>query len=122
MTVFDPSTLHQLVDDAEGRPFLLELAGTYRRMLMPRVERVVTAVVTSDYDEAMDAVLSLKVSATMTGTRELAELASYIEVDIRSGDLPAARSQAMMLPAAAQRAQEAIASYLAMSAAPSIPA
>ncbi len=61
----------------------------------------------------MDAVLSLKVSATMTGARELAELASFIETDLRNLDLPAARSQALMLPAAAQRAGAAIDAYLA---------
>lgn len=113
MTVFDPSTLHQLVDDASERSFVLELASTFRRMLQPRVDRVVAAVLASDPDESMDAVLSLKVSATMTGARELAELASYIEADLRSLDLPAARSQALMLPAAAHRAEAAIDAYLA---------
>ena len=113
MTVFDPSTLLQLVDDAKARSFVLELAGTFRRMLEPRVDRVVDAVLTSDPDEAMDAVLSLKVSSTMVGARELAELASYLESDLRSGDLPAARSQALLLPAAAQRAAAAIDAYLA---------
>jgi HPt (histidine-containing phosphotransfer) domain-containing protein len=118
MTVFDPSTLHQLVDDARERAFVLELACTYRRMLDQRVSRVVDAVVASDADEAMDAVLSLKVSSTMTGARELAELASYLEVDLRSGDFPSARSQALLLPSAAHRAQGAIDSYLERSGVP----
>jgi HPt (histidine-containing phosphotransfer) domain-containing protein len=113
MTVFDPSTLHQLVDDAKGRCFVLELAGTFRRMLETRVERVVSAIHVPDPDACMDAVLSLKVSATMTGARELAELASSIETDLRDVDLPAARSRAMMLPAAAHRAGVAIDAYLA---------
>lgn len=113
MTVFDPSTLHQLVDNAAERPFVLELAATFRRMLQPRVERVVAAVLASDADEAMDAVLSLKVSATMTGAGELAELAAYIESDLRSLDLPSARAQALMLTSAAHRAEAAIDAYLA---------
>jgi len=115
MTVFDPSTLHQLVDDPTQRPFVLELAGTFRRMLRGRVDRVVGAVLApeADPEESMDAVLSLKVSATMTGARELAELASYLEADLRHQDLPAARSQAMMLPPAADRAGAAIDAYLA---------
>lgn len=116
MTVFDPTTLHQLVDDAHERPFVLELAGTFRKMLEHRVRRVVEAVLASDPDEAMDAILSLKVSATMTGMRELAELASFIEADLRLLDLPSARSQALMLPAAAHRAEAAIDDYLARTA------
>lgn len=112
MTVFDPSTLHLLVDDVRERPFVLELVSTFRRMLDARVDRVVSAVLAPDPDEAMDAVLSLKVSATMTGARELAELASHIEVVLRVPDLPAARSQALMLQAAAHRAAAAIDAYL----------
>jgi HPt (histidine-containing phosphotransfer) domain-containing protein len=112
MTVFDPSTLHQLVDDPSGRCFVLELAGTFRRMLETRVDRVVSSILVPDHDESMDAVLSLKVSATMTGARELAELASSIETDLRHVDLPAARSRALMLPAAAHRAGAAIDAYL----------
>lgn len=113
MTVFDPSTLHQLVDDARARSFALDLAGTFRRMLDLRVQRVVSAVVVADVDEAMDAILSLKVSSTMTGARELAELATYLEADLRAGDLPAARARVCALPDAAQRAGTAIDAYLA---------
>lgn len=112
MTVFDPGTLHDLADDAAGRVFVLELAATYRRMLEHRVGRIVDAVVASDYDDAMDAVLSLKVSSTMTGARELAELAAFLEADLRTGNLPSARSQALLLPAAAHRAGCAIDAYL----------
>ena len=113
MTAFDPSRLYELVDDAHQRPFVLELVGTYRRMLGTRVERVVTAVVTSDVDDAMDAVLSLKVSSTMTGACELAEIASLLEADLRSDDLPSARTQTLLLPDATQRATMAIDAYLA---------
>ncbi len=112
MTVFDPSTLHRLVDDTEGRVFALELVSTYRRILDQRVTRLLAAVLASDPDEAMDAALSLKVSSTMTGAAELAELASFIEADLRSGDLPSARAQALLLTAAAARADAAIRRYV----------
>lgn len=112
MSVFDPSTLHQLVDDAHDRPFVLELAGTFRRMLGQRIDRVVAAVSGADPDEAMDAVLSLKVSATMTGAAELAEAATCIEASLRTYDLPRARSNALLLPAAGERAAHAIDEYL----------
>ncbi len=113
MTVFDPSTLHRLVDDADGRCFLLDLARTYQRMLTPRVDRLVAGVRHADTDDAMDAALSLKVSSTMTGASELAELASFIEADLRRHDLPAARARAFQLTAAALRAHDAIEEYLA---------
>lgn len=114
MSVFDPSTLHLLVEDARERPFVLELAGTFRRMLGARVGRVVSAVLAYDLDaeDAMDAVLSLKVSATMTGAHEIAELATFLEADLRRGDLPSARSRAMLLPDAGRRAEAAIERYL----------
>ncbi len=121
MTVFDPSTLLQLVDDPRDRPFVHELASTFRRMLPARVGRVVSAVVASDVEEAMDAVLSLRVSSTMTGATELAELATFLEADLRHRDLPSARSQALLLPAVAQRAEAAIGAYLARAAHPGIP-
>ncbi|MCW2815834.1 MAG: Hpt domain protein [Nocardioides sp.] len=122
MTVFDPSTLLQLVDDPRERPFVIELAGTFRRMLPARVGRVVTAVVASDAEASMDAVLSLRVSATMTGATEVAELATFIEADLRKGDLPSARSQALLLPAVAERADAAIGSYLARASCQGVPA
>lgn len=116
MTVFDPSTLHQLVDDPADRAFALGLAATYRKMLPGRVERVMAAVLGPDPDEAMDAVLSLRVSSTMTGASEMSELASSVEADIRADDLPAARAQSFLLPAAAERLAEAIDAYLATNA------
>lgn len=113
MTAFDPDTLHQLVDDVQERPFVLQLASTFRRMLAPRVERIMTAVMGRDPDEAMDAVLSLKVAATMTGAGELAGLTASIEADLRHVALPSARARALLLPAAAHRAAHAIDLYLA---------
>lgn len=118
MTVFDPSTLHQLVDDAAERAFVLDLARTFRRMLDARVDRVIRGVAGDDPDEAMDAVLSLKVSATMTGARELSYLAAGVETELRRRDLVAARLGASLLPAAAMRVEAAIDAYLARSATP----
>lgn len=116
MTAFDPTRLHELVDGPEQRPFVLELVATYRRMLQGRVDRVVDAVHASDLDDlddATDAVLSLKVSSTMTGACELAGLATSLHSDLRDGDVPSARARAALLPAAAHRAEVAIDDYLA---------
>ncbi len=113
MTAFDPTRLHELVDGAEQRPFVLELVATYRRMLPTRVDRVVDALHATDLDDALDAVLSLKVSSTMTGACELAELSARLHADLRSGDLPSARARAALLPDTAHRTEVAIDAYLA---------
>ncbi|WP_137292671.1 Hpt domain-containing protein [Nocardioides dongxiaopingii] len=111
-TPFDPATLHLLVDDVREQPFVLDLVGTYRSMLRPRVTRVVDAVLAADLECAMDAVLSLKVSSTMTGAQELAEMAGVVETHLRRDELADARAEALLLPPAATRAEEAITRYV----------
>ncbi|WP_134767616.1 hypothetical protein [Nocardioides sp. 1609] len=111
-TAFDPATLHLLADDARGRSFVLDLVGTFRAMLHARVTRVVDGVLAADRAGSMDAVLSLKVSSTMTGAHQLAEIAGSVEGHLRRDDLPAARTEALLLPAAAARAEAAITRYV----------
>ncbi|CAN5420412.1 hypothetical protein BH09ACT12_BH09ACT12_33720 [soil metagenome] len=110
-TVFDPSAVHRLEADTQSRPFVRSLVGTYQRMLMPRVDRVLDAVIASDAEAALDAALSLRVSSIMTGATELAEIATFVIDDLRNHDLPAARAQALLLPGAALRADAALEGY-----------
>jgi hypothetical protein len=110
-TVFDPSAVHRLEADTQSEPFVRTLVGTYQRMLAPRVDRLVDAVLTSDAEQALDAALSLKVSSIMTGATELAEIATFVVDDLRNNDLPSARSQALLLPGAALRARAALDVY-----------
>ncbi|MAS56168.1 MAG: hypothetical protein CMJ44_16375 [Pimelobacter sp.] len=110
-TVFDPSAVHRLEADTQSEPFVRTLVGTYQRMLAPRVDRLVDAVLTSDAEQALDAALSLRVSSIMTGASELAEIATFVLDDLRNQDLPSARAQALLLPAAASRAREALDVY-----------
>jgi len=116
-TVFDPSAVHRLEADTQSEPFVRTLVGTYQRMLAPRVDRLVDAVLTSDSEQALDAALSLRVSSIMTGATELAEIATFVVEDLRNHDLPAARSQALLLPAAALRTREALDRYFGAPAA-----
>ena len=111
MNVFDPSAVHRLEADTDSRPFVRTLVGTYQRMLAPRVDRLLNALIASDTDEAIDAALSLRVSSIMTGATELAETATFVVQDLRNHDLPAARAQALLLPAAASRARAALELY-----------
>ncbi len=119
MTVFDPNTLLDLVDDEEAQPFALDLARTYQRLLGHRVSRVVAAVGDApevDLVDSLDAILSLKVSSAMTGVEDLAAMACSIEESIRCGDLGRAREEAARLPRAANQADRALSDFLLASA------
>lgn len=113
MTIFDPSAARRLEVDTESPPFVRSLVDTYQRMLTPRVERLVDAVLASDAGEALDAALSLRVSSIMIGATELGELSTAVIDDLKNNDLPSARAQALLLPPAAVRARAAIAEVFA---------
>lgn len=113
MNAFDLSTVRRLEADTESPSFVRELVETYERMLSPRVERLVDAVLASDAEQALDAALSLRVSSIMIGTTELVDLSTAVLADLKNSDLPSARAQALLLPPAAERARTAIAEFLA---------
>lgn len=118
MSAFDPQALAKLARDTKDVAFARAFAEKYRSLLEHRVTRIADALGAYDFVEAMDATLSLKVSSAAVGTAELAELAQQVELEVRRQDVPAARAQAELLPAAAQRAQVALAQYLAATAPP----
>ena len=121
MSVFDPNTLLDLVDDESGHPFALDLARTYQRLLGQRVSRIVTAVGEAphvDLVDSLDAVLSLKVSSAMTGLEDVAAVARSIEQSIRTGDLGTAQEETARLPRVAACADRALSDYLATAAQP----
>jgi hypothetical protein len=126
MTVFDPSATRRLETDTQSRAFVHSLVDTYRRMLETRVERILGALGTADAGDAadvadvamaLDAAHSLRVSSVMTGTVELAELSAGIVECLHEDDLAAARAGGRQLPAAADRAREALDDYLGQPAA-----
>lgn len=112
MTVFDARDLESLALDVDNRPFMLSFAACYCRLLPGRVQRIVTAMLSTDLDEAMDAALSLKVASRTTGTHELSELAGTIEQHLRRGDLAAAHADARLLPSVSERAERAVMSFV----------
>ena len=116
--VFDASAVRRLEADTQSRAFVRSLVDTYCRMLGTRVDRIVEAVAVPDPDSALDAAHSLRVSSVMTGAVELAELSSDVVDAVRAGDLSAARETADLLPDAADRAREALGSYLLDEPAP----
>lgn len=88
------------------------LASRYASLLPGRIRRIREALTVNDLDQALDASLSLKVSSSTVGTRELETLAHIIELDVRRADLDGARRTATSLEDAAARAEHALTEYL----------
>ncbi len=117
MPVLDPYDLDRLSEELQSRHLMADVAERYRRMLPRRIDRLTTAVAVGDLDVAMDAVLSLRVSSTTVGAREMEELARHLEMDVRRGDVNGARDRIVPLPRAAERADEALGAFLRLSTA-----
>ncbi|HEY0951064.1 signal peptidase I [Nocardioides sp.] len=112
----DDAALGRLAEDLEDADFAATFAARYQELLPQRLNRISTALGsearTPDLGAALDASLSLKVSSTTVGARELEQLASVIELSVRRRDLEAARALADDLAQAARRADRALATYL----------
>lgn len=109
MCILDATVITQLGDDLGDRAFVDRLVATYRRMLPGRVERVVAALEAGDLDALMDAVLSLRTSATTMGATALATLAQDVEQHVRVADTVAARRAVRRLPGTAEKTSLALA-------------
>lgn len=112
--IFDSRALVGLTGHADDEEFALVLAGRYLRLLPERVRRVHTALHAEDHDEAMDAVLSLKVSSRTLGAHEIATIGARIERHLRRVDLPGAHTAAGDLGPAAERLAAEISAYLSV--------
>jgi HPt (histidine-containing phosphotransfer) domain-containing protein len=113
-TVFDPSLVSSMTGHADDLEFAYVFVTRFRRLLPGRVSRIQVALAGDDYDHpvAMDAVLSLKVSACTLGASELCSLSRRIEEHLRSADLPGAREAADELGDAERRAESALSAFL----------
>jgi HPt (histidine-containing phosphotransfer) domain-containing protein len=110
--VFDARAVRSLTGHADDRAFARILVGRFRQLLPLRVRRIAAAVQTSDVEEAMDAVLSLKASSSTIGAIELHELAVRVEGHLKAGNVGAALVAASELPGAAHRAERALTAFL----------
>ena len=108
MSVLDTAVITQLGTDLGDPAFVQRLVATYRRMLPGRVDRV-AALEADDHDDLMDAVLSLRTSATTMGATALASLAGDVEQHVRLADTVAARRAVRRLPGAARQTCQALA-------------
>lgn len=112
MTALDGHVLESLGESLGDPHFARVLVEKYCTLLPGRIERLTTALHDHDVDTALDAAKSLRVSSTMVGALELAQLGALMEAEIQRGSLATARGVAPALPAAQQRADVAVAAYL----------
>ncbi|MBS44652.1 MAG: hypothetical protein CMH83_16100 [Nocardioides sp.] len=108
MCELDLQALERLASDTGDLAFVRRLIDTCTAMLSGRVDRLVDALVASDVETALDAVLSLRVSSTMVGLTDFVEHARDIEADVRRGDLPGARATGLTLPSSVDAAVETV--------------
>lgn len=83
LPLVDPSVLAEL--DAELPGSARRFAVDFARLWGRRRDRLVGAVAAGGTDEAVDAVLSLKVSSMMVGAQRLAWEAARLESALRAG-------------------------------------
>jgi HPt (histidine-containing phosphotransfer) domain-containing protein len=96
--VFHPDALLDLAKQLQGTTIPRRYALTFLEMLQARVERVLSTIGNNDTDNAMDAVLSLKVNAHMVGALAMEETCNGLEQSILHGDMPGAARNAVVLP------------------------
>ena len=109
MRILDTAVITQLGTDLGDRAFVDHFLGTYLRMLPARVERVLFALEAEDHDDLMDAVLSLRTSATTVGAIALADLAQDVEEHVRVADTVGARRAVRRLSSTARQTSQALA-------------
>jgi len=110
--VFDPAALEDLTGDARDAELAVLLADHYRRLLPERIARIASELHGPDPFDAMDPVLSLKVSSNALGARELGALAAAVERRLRMRDVPAAHAAFVALAPAVERVERELAAYL----------
>jgi HPt (histidine-containing phosphotransfer) domain-containing protein len=79
--VLDTDALGRLEEQLGDTDMLCEFIRRFEAMLDQRVERLQRALSAQDHDDWMDAVLSLKTSATMAGAKALSTLAASLQED-----------------------------------------
>jgi hypothetical protein len=110
--VFDAAAVASLTGDVGDAAFASVFVGKFRGLLPRRVGRIVATLDEDDVDDAIDAVLSLKVSACLIGAGELCLIGRSIEAHLRHRDLGRARIAAVGLSEAADRADAALGASL----------
>ena len=110
--VFDADAVSSLTGHPDDRAFAVVFVTRYRGLLPKRVRRIAGALAAGEVDDALDAVLSLKVASITVGAHELADLATHLERSLRTGDHLRVIDVEVALAAAVDRADHALGAFL----------
>ncbi|GAB3518061.1 Hpt domain-containing protein [Arthrobacter monumenti] len=81
-----PATFCKLADELDNISGAVNFITTFLELLPRRVTRILQAVQSSNDLEAMEAVLSLKVTSAMAGAHSMEELCVLLETALNSGN------------------------------------
>lgn len=93
----NPQKIQKLARDLNSPQIAVRFLSDFLAMLPQRLERIQTAISAQDDEDAMDAVLSLSITAAMTGAADTEACCLALQASIRNLDFTLARSQATTL-------------------------
>lgn len=93
----NPQVIQILGRDLDSPRTALRFLTDFLAMLPQRFTRIQSAVAAQDREAAMDAVLSLKITAAMTGAVETEAGCLALQASIKNGDFALAQVQARQL-------------------------
>ncbi len=111
--VFDEHVLDNLADDVGSSAVARHFAAQYLGLLQQRVERLSCALRTHDFDQAHDAVLSLKVTSATVGAGRLSDISRRIEDCVLASTFDTAVNLLAEAVEVVVQTRSAIRSYLA---------
>lgn len=93
----NPQKIQDLSRDLNSPQIAVRFLSDFLGLLPQRLERIQAAVSAHDYEDAMDAVLSLTITAAMTGAADTEACCIALQGSIRNLDFGLARSQTATL-------------------------
>ncbi len=95
--LLEPVSIRLIAEELEDPEYALSFLESYLSLLPYRIQRIQTALSDQDVEAAMDAVLSLKITSSMTGALDAEAGCRTIEWLIRAGRFTAASVTAQSL-------------------------
>ena len=114
----DPSALTRLASELESDDLARSIAQTYLRMLDTRLTRAASALERRDEVDAMDVLLSLRVSSATVGLVRLESAVLCVIDAVRRGEPDLARERGDSMLGLAPAAHHALRSHLERAAPP----
>ncbi|MFF1252659.1 Hpt domain-containing protein [Pseudarthrobacter sp. NPDC058329] len=97
--LFDPNVIRSLADELNSPDIALRFLGEYLRMLPERLKSILTALDDRDTAASLDALLSLKITSSMTGALRAEACCRTLHALVREKNVEQARVEAGVLTA-----------------------